>query len=215
MTQAAGDDGNFAVLANIFFMCFETYARPLRHWMETGQLKTSAGSFFVSEDPEKKDLRTLWHDWYKLDTQSDLAKVPKFIQPFAYRIFNTGKSMIFLKRLNKVENLEAPRKTFLSFEDVYPSDSSSSCLPFYALLESAFSNMVNENHVLTSSLLRKELDEQCGLWISLQALEHIYFCKDMSLIGSIDAKIFELIDRGKGGWSDRFLLTDLAQTSFK
>ncbi|KAL5335179.1 Spc98 family-domain-containing protein [Aspergillus crustosus] len=214
MTEAAGDDTNFTMLAQTFFACFETYARPLHQWMQTGQLETSAGSFFVSEVPDKKDLRTLWHDWYQLDTQSDLAKVPEFIQPFAYRIFITGKSMIFLKRLNVVENLEVSRKTSLSFEDVHPPNSASLCLPFHALLESAFSNMVNENHAITSSLLRKELDEQCGLWISLQALEHIYLSKDLSLIGPIDTKIFELIDRGKGGWNDRFLLTELAQSSF-
>ncbi|KAL4804965.1 Spc98 family-domain-containing protein [Aspergillus unguis] len=209
-TQAAGDDEAFVSLAKIFFMAFETYARPLHRWMETGQLETSS-SFFVSEDSAKSDLRTLWHDWYTLNTQA--TNLPKFIRPFAHKVFIAGKSMVFLKRLNMVEELEKPA-TSLRFEDVYPSDSSSLCLPFYALLESAFSKAVDENHSFTSSLLRKELDEQCGLWISFQALEHIYLCKDISLISTIDTKIFELIDRGKGGWSDRFLLTELAQTTF-
>ncbi|KAL4786998.1 Spc98 family-domain-containing protein [Aspergillus varians] len=214
ITQAAGDDENFAVLTNIFFLCFETYARPLRYWMETGRLEASAGSFFVFENSKKNDLRTLWHDWYMLDMQSELANVPKFIRPFAQKIFITGKSMVFLKRLNMMENMEAPGKATLSLEGIYPSNSSSLCLPFYALLESAFSNVVNGHHTFTSSLLRTELNEQCGLWISLQALEHIHLCRDMSLIGPIDSKIFELIDRGKGGWNDRFLLTELAQTAF-
>ncbi|KAL4987915.1 Spc98 family-domain-containing protein [Aspergillus falconensis] len=213
ITQAAGDDENFSPLAEIFFASLETYARPLYRWMKTGQLEDSS-LFFVSENHEKNDLRTLWHDWYLLETQSELAKIPKFIRPFAHKTFITGKSMVFLKRLSMASNLEAPGKTALSFEDIYPSDSSSLCLPFYALLDSAFSNVVNANHAFTSSLLRKELDEQCGLWISLQALEHIHLCRDISLIGPIDAKIFELIDRRKGGWNDRFLLTELAQTSF-
>ncbi|KAL6232090.1 hypothetical protein BDW75DRAFT_28035 [Aspergillus navahoensis] len=213
ITQAAGDDENFAPLVEIFFASLETYARPLYRWMKTGQLEDSS-LFFVSENGEKNDLRTLWHDWYMLDTQSELAKIPKFIRPFAHRTFITGKSMVFLKHLNMADNLEAPGKTALSLEDIYPSDSSSLCLPFYALLDSAFSKVINENHTFTSSLLRKELDEQCGLWISLQALEHVYLCRDISLIRPIDAKIFELIDRRKGGWSDRFLLTELAQTSF-
>ncbi|KAL4977154.1 Spc98 family-domain-containing protein [Aspergillus desertorum] len=213
ITQAAGDDENFALLAEIFFASLETYSRPLYRWMKTGQLEDSS-LFFVSENREKNDLRTLWHDWYLLETQSELAKIPKFIRPFAHKTFITGKSMVFLKRLNIADNLEAPGKTVLSFEDIYPSDSSSLCLPFYALLDSAFSDVVNRNHAFTSSLLRKELNEQCGLWISLQALEHIHLCRDISLIGPIDAKIFELIDRRKGGWSDRFLLTELAQTAF-
>ncbi|KAL4886131.1 Spc98 family-domain-containing protein [Aspergillus karnatakaensis] len=213
LTQASGDDESSATLARIFFSCFETYSRPLHQWIKDGQLDNS-GPFFISEDSEKSDLRTLWHDWYRMDTKAELTKIPKFIQPFAYRIFITGKSMIFLKRLNIVDNLEAPRNTSLNFEDVYPLNTPSVCLPFHALLESAFGNLVNKNHAFTASLLRKELDEQCGLWISLQALEHVYLCKDMSVIGPIDSKVFELIDRGKGGWSDRFLLTELAQTSF-
>ncbi|KAL4760351.1 putative gamma-tubulin complex component GCP5 [Aspergillus foveolatus] len=213
ITQAAGDDENFARLAEIFFASFETYARPLYRWMETGQLEDSS-LFFVSANRKKNDLRTLWHDWYLLETKPELAKIPKFIRPFAHKIFITGKSRVFLNRLNLADNLEAPRKTALSFEDICPSNLSSTCLPFYALLESALNNVINENHAFTSSLLRKELDERCGLWISLHALEHIHLCKDISLIGPIDTKIFELIDRRKGGWSDRFLLTELAQTTF-
>ncbi|KAL4929739.1 putative gamma-tubulin complex component GCP5 [Aspergillus undulatus] len=210
MTQAAGDDNNCAALAHIFFMCFETYARPLRAWMETGSLEASAESF-IFEDREKTDLRTLWHNWYTLNPQAD---IPKFIRPFVPKIFIAGKSMVFLKRLNMTESLEAPENSALTFDDVYPSNSASLCLPFYALLESAFGKVVNNNHRFTSSLLRTELNEQCGLWMSLQALEHIHLCRDISLVGPIDTKIFELIDRGKGGWSDRFLLTELAQTAF-
>ncbi|KAL4904267.1 hypothetical protein BDW74DRAFT_154538 [Aspergillus multicolor] len=213
ITQAAGDDENFALLARIFFSSFETYARPIYRWMESGQLE-GPESFFVSENRRKSDLRTLWHDWYMLDTQSELARIPKFLRGFAHRIFITGKSMVLLKRLNMAESLEAPGKTALNFEDVCPSDPSSLCLPFDALLDSAFSKVVDDNHAFTSALLRKELDERCGLWISLQALEHIHLCRDISLIGPIDTKIFELIDRRQGGWSDRFLLTELVQTAF-
>ncbi|KAL4819721.1 Spc98 family-domain-containing protein [Aspergillus spinulosporus] len=213
ITQASGDDENFARLAEIFFASLETYARPLYRWMETGQLEDSS-LFFVSVNRKKDDLRTLWHDWYLLETKPELAKIPKFIRPFAHKIFITGKSMVFLNRLNLADSLEVPRKTALNFENIYPSNMASTCLPFYALLESALNKVIIDNHSFTSSLLRKELDERCGLWISLQALEHIYLCKDISLIGPIDTKIFELIDRRKGGWCDRFLLTELAQTTF-
>ncbi|KAL2793276.1 Spc98 family-domain-containing protein [Aspergillus keveii] len=212
--QAAGDDENYALLVRIFFRCFETYARPVRRWMETGQLESSAHVFFVNENREKPDLRTLWHDWYTLEKQSESMTIPRFIRPFANRIFITGKSMVFLNRLNTAQEIEPPTNTTLSLEDILPSEPSAVCLPFYALLESALSNAINEHHAFTSTMLRNELDERCGLWISLQALEHIYLCKDMSMIGPIDARIFELIDRGKGGWSDRFLLTELAQSAF-
>ncbi|CEN60418.1 hypothetical protein ASPCAL02858 [Aspergillus calidoustus] len=213
-TQASGDDENYAVLVRIFCSCFETYARPIRRWMETGQLESSAHVFFVRENRDKPDLRTLWHDWYTLEKQSESANTPRFIRPFADRIFITGKSMVFLNRLNAAQDFEPPANTTLSFEDILTPEPSSVCLPFYALLESALTNAINEHYAFTSTMLRNELDERCGLWISLQALEHIYLCKDMSMIGPIDAKVFELIDRGKGGWSDRFLLTELAQSAF-
>ncbi|KAL3463743.1 Spc98 family-domain-containing protein [Aspergillus heterothallicus] len=213
-TQASGDDENYAALARIFFRCFETYARPIRRWMEIGRLESSGHAFFVTENREKPDLRNLWHDWYTLEKQSDSAYIPKFIRPFADRIFISGKSMVFLNRLNLAEDIEPPTNTTFSFEDSLPSDMSSICLPFYALLESALTNAVNEHHAFTSAMLRQELDERCGLWTSLQVLEHVYLCRDLSMIGPIDVKIFELIDRGKGGWNDRFLLTELAQSAF-
>ncbi|PYH97411.1 hypothetical protein BO71DRAFT_373457 [Aspergillus ellipticus CBS 707.79] len=214
LAQATGDD-EFMPLAELFFSCFETYSRPIRLWMETGQLETSPGSeLFIAEERSHGDLRTLWHDWYTADTASRLLEIPKFIQPIAHKIFITGKSMVFLRRLNMSENKETTRKTSLTFEEVLPPGPASLCLPFSALLETAFRRMVEKSHSYMSALLRKELDQQCGLWRSLEALEYIYLCKDMSIFGPIDSKVFDLIDRGKGVWSDRFLLTELAQSSF-
>ncbi|PYI06011.1 hypothetical protein BO78DRAFT_397638 [Aspergillus sclerotiicarbonarius CBS 121057] len=214
LTQATGDDDAFMALAELFFSCFETYARPIRLWMETGQLDSSAGEFFISKDQRDSDLRTLWHDWYTLDKTSRLLNAPKFIQSIAHKIFITGKSMVFLRQLNTSEEDETPRKVSLTFEEVLPPGSASFCLPFSVLLESAFGRLVDDNHSYTSALLRRELDQQCGLWTSIQALEHIYLSKDMSIFGPIDSKIFDLIDKGKGAWSDRFLLTELAQSAF-
>ncbi|PWY80418.1 gamma-tubulin complex component GCP5 [Aspergillus sclerotioniger CBS 115572] len=213
LTQATGDDDAFMALAELFFSCFETYARPVRLWMETGQLDSSAGEFFIYKDQRDSDLRTLWHDWYVLD-KTRLLNAPKFIQSIAHKIFITGKSMVFLRYLNTSEENETPRKVSLAFKEVLPPGSASFCLPFSVLLESAFARLVDENHSYTSALLRRELDQQCGLWISIQALEYIYLSTDMSIFGPIDSKIFDLIDRGKGAWSDRFLLTELAQSAF-
>ncbi|KAL5355690.1 Spc98 family-domain-containing protein [Aspergillus floccosus] len=212
MTQATGDDTEFICLAKLFFACFETYARPIRTWMNTGQLSGS-GAFFVLENRKDHDLRTLWQDWYALDDAAGLLHAPKFIRSIAPKIFITGKSRVFLRQLNVIDDAEHLSNSSLSVEDVLSADSSL-CLPFSALFESALGNLVDQNHTLASSLLRKELDEQCGLWVSLQSLEHIYLCKDMSIFGPIDDKIFDLIDRGRAAWSDRFLLTELAQSAF-
>nr|XP_001400123.2 gamma-tubulin complex component GCP5 [Aspergillus niger CBS 513.88] len=212
LTQAAGDDGLFKALAKLFFSCFETYAHPVRMWMEKGQLDDSAAGFFIRNSQSDSDLRTLWHDWYSLD--AILPNSPKFIQPFASKIFITGKSMVFLRHLNTSEDDETPRKVSLTLDEVLPPDSSAFCLPFSVLLEFSFGKLVDENHAYTSALLRTELGQQCGLWTSLQALEYIYLGKDMSIFGPIDSKIFDLMDRGKGAWSDRFLLTEVAQSAF-
>lgn len=205
MTQATGDDAKFRLLAEFFLSCFETYARPIRLWMEKGQLGPREGTFFVRENPEHGGLRTLWHDRYTMD--ESLGQAPEFLRPVAHKIFNTGKSMIFLQHLSAPE---MDLKTSLSL-DIAPQPSLS--LPFSALLESALEKLVDANHTATSNLLRKELDQQCGLWTSLHALEHIYLCKDMSISSIIDTKIFDLIDR-QGAWNDRFLLTELAQNAF-
>ncbi|KAK6820326.1 hypothetical protein RU639_007530 [Aspergillus parasiticus] len=216
MTQATGDENEFKFLAQLFFSCFETYARPIRLWMEKGELEeTVQGSFFIRDNRSNdQDLRTLWHGWYTLDESAWISSAPKFVQPVARKIFVAGKSMVFLRHLDVSEDETHARKSSLTLRDVFPEDSASVYMPFSALLDSAFGRIIDENHSFTSSLLRRELDQQCGLWVSLQALEHIYHCKDMSVFGPIDHKIFDLIDRGRGAWDDRYLLTELAQSAF-
>lgn len=216
MCQATGADEEFQFLAKLFFSCFETYTRPIRLWMETGQLDLAERTFFVVGRQKDGDLRTLWHDWYTLTENSWLVNAPKFLQSVAPKIFTTGKSMFFLRQLDVLpENLVCLKKSTLIFEDIYPPGSSAPLyLPFSGLLETAFERLVDANHSITSDLLRNELSHRCGLWTSLQALELIYLCKDTSVFSSFDNKIFELIDRGRGGWNDRFLLTELAQSAF-
>lgn len=216
MLQAVGDDNGFRTLADLFFSCFESYMRPIQLWMETGRLDSVGGTFFILENHNDSDLRALWRDWYTLDEASRLQNAPKFVQPVAQRIFTTGKSMVFLRHLNAIPpDTESLEKRKLTFEDIYPRDSSASLsLPFSVQLESAFEKLIKANHSIASDLLQTALDQQCGLWMSLQALEYIYLCKDVSISGTIDHKIFESIDRGRGAWNDRFLLTELAQGAF-
>ena len=55
--------------------------------------------------------------------------------------------------------------------------------------------------------------QRCGLWDSLDALRYVYLGQDLSILGTIDAKIFELMDRGRS-WDDKFLLTEAARSAF-
>lgn len=216
MTQAVGDDAAFQSLAELFFSCFESYIRPIRLWMETGHLNSVEETFFIIENHKDRDLRTLWRDWYALDESSRLPNAPKFIKNVAHRVFTTGKNMVFLRHLNAIPTeTETLQKATLTFKDLYPHHSTSALsLPFSVQLESAFEKFIHANYSTASDLLRTALDQQCGLWTSLQALEYIFLCKDMSIFSIIDHKIFDSIDRGRGAWNDRFLLTELAQGAF-
>lgn len=215
LSHASGDDSIFRYLAKFFFACFEAYIRPVRLWMETGQLDSTQGTFFISDTRQSSDLRNLWHDWYTLDNSSGNLNIPKFVKPAAHKIFTTGKNMIFLRNMNVPPgNLDLLGKASLNFCDICPDEPSLLLLPFSGLLEAAFDKLIDVNHTLTSSLLREQLDEQCGLWTSLQALEYIYLGRDITISSTIDNKIFDLIDKGHGVWNDRFLLTELAQAAF-
>lgn len=218
LTQAIGNDEEFQSLAELFFACFEPYMRPIRLWVESGRLDSGDEAFFILEDHRDRDLRALWHDWYTLDEAYRLPNAPKFLHHVARKVFTTGKTMVFLRHLNAIPTeigCSSTDRAALTFEDIYPSHCSSSlALPFSVQLESAFEKIVDAKHATTSNLLHSVLDQQCGLWMSLQALEYIFLCKDMSVSEIIDHKIFESIDRGRGAWNDRFLLTELAQEAF-
>lgn len=207
MLEALGDESSSQYLAELFFMCFKTYSSSIRLWMETGQVDASDSTFFVRTNRENGDLRTLWHDWFVLDTGHRQQRIPQFLEAGVQKVFTAGKSMVFLRHLNAPPDIEPMR-----FEDLYSQDSSL-LLPFPALVESAFEKLVDVDHSLSASLLRTELDQQCGLWTSLDALQHVYFAKNMSAVSIVDAKIFELIDRGRS-WDDRFLLTEISRTAF-
>jgi gamma-tubulin complex component 5 len=123
--------------------------------------------------------------------------------------------MVFLRNLNvATDELESAHWQPLDFEAVCPDDTTWQLLPFSSLLDQAVENLISTNHTLASSMLREQLNEQCGLWTSLSALQYIYLCKDASLSTAIDSKIFESLDKRGGVWNDRFLLTELVQSAF-
>lgn len=213
--QASCEDHEFRRIAKVFFKCFEVYIKPIQTWIETGKLDKELGTFFIVETGKTQDLNTLWSDWFMLAGQAGRLRAPKFLHVAAGKVLTTGKSMIFLEHLGIMpQNIETNRTAKISYDDVFPSGSSPSLLPFGSLLETAFYRVLNINHELASALLRRHLGESCGLWMSLDAVEHIYFGKDISMSAVIDNRIFQLIDKRQQSWNDRYLLTDLAQDTF-
>lgn len=215
MLEALGDDDAFRGLTELFLSCFKTYLRPVQLWMENGQLDSADTTFFVRVNSGHHGLRTLWHDWYSVDESIQRQNIPRFLETSIRKVFTTGKTMVFLQHLNALpDRSEPPEQSAAVFDTVLPSDSPSSLsIPFSALLEAAFDRMVDANHSSSSDLLGAELGQKCGLWNSLDALQHVYLGKNLSVFSMIDAKVFDLMDRGRS-WDDKFLLTELARTAF-
>ncbi|KAJ5319007.1 uncharacterized protein N7506_011711 [Penicillium brevicompactum] len=206
MLEALGEETSTKSLIQLFFQCFNTYTRSTRLWMETGQVDALDSTFFVKAIRENGDLRTLWHDWFVLDVGDEGQKIPQFLATSVQKVFTAGKSTVFLRHLIALPD------SAVSHEGDHTSEPSL-LLPFPALVESEFEKIVDADHSLSAGLLRTQLDQQCGLWTSLEALHHVYFGKDMSSTSAIDAKVFDLMDRGRS-W-DRFLLTEIARTAFQ
>lgn len=213
MLEALGDGNALPALAELFYACFKTYMRSIQAWMESGRIDAADRTFFVRENSANDDLRSLWHDWYTLDEGPRGQNIPRFLEISIQKVFTTGKTMVFLRHLNALQD-ESLDKPAVTLENVLPLHSSSSlALPFSALVQSALEKLVDANHSVSAGFLRKELDEQCGLWASLDALQHVYLGKDLSVLSMIDAKVFELIDRGRS-WNDKLLLTEVTRTAF-
>lgn len=217
VSQMAGDEETYSFMGKIFLKCFEVYLRPMRIWMEDGDLTKDDKVFFVSEVPGEVDLTTLWNSRFKIrKTQNGILHAPKFLHAVASKIFTTGKTVVVLKHLNQFESLQALRSNVeqrLDFESVC-KPSFLQLAPFPELFDVAFDKWVQSKHHYTSSVLRKILFDSCGLHISLDALSHLYLLADGTSASNFTNTIFDKLDTLNASWNDRFNLTELAQSSF-
>ncbi|CZT53042.1 related to GCP3 (gamma-tubulin complex) [Rhynchosporium secalis] len=214
-SQMNGDEETYEYMGRIFFDCFRMYLRPIRTWMEKGQLENDDKVFFVSETTGEVDLPSLWQSRFKIrKTQDGVLHAPKFLQAAANKIFNTGQSVVVLKHLNQYESLRSARGTepILDFDTVcYPSVR---LAPFSELLVTAFDGWVQSKHHHASSILRKTLFDSCGLQKSLDAFAHIYFMADGITASAFTNNVFDKLDTLNASWIDRFTLTELSQSTF-
>jgi gamma-tubulin complex component 5 len=212
--QAAGEDQEYKLAVAMFLKCFQVYLKPIQVWMERGELDPTLGTFFVM-GLENANLKVLWHEWFALRRVSGALFAPKFLQGVASKIFTTGKSMIFLRRLGvSPETLLSVKSKALIYDDLFPPGDDGLLVPFSGLLENALGVLVDGRHRITSTLLRTQLEEKSGVLQCLQALEYIYLGKDLSRLAYVERRMFDLLDRGSPSWNDRFLLTDLLQQAF-
>jgi len=205
--QSIGSIRSFEFIAKIFFKCLQTYLRPIREWMEYGEVHAQDTTFFVRSSKEDDDstvtgeptLGTIWHDQYTLlkDVHENL-KAPRFVLSVANTILTTGKSVVLLKRIINYETPPIPTsgRPELDFNTVYHDGCSDDAelAPFDELFSSAFSEWIRKKHHSVSSKLRDVLFTNCGLWKTLAALEHIYFGADGAQLSALATAVFEKLD---------------------
>ncbi|RPB02843.1 hypothetical protein L873DRAFT_1833953 [Choiromyces venosus 120613-1] len=221
--QSIGDQISFKFITDIFFACLQTYLRPIHQWMESGELCKGDEVFLISKtrSDEEVELGGLWSDQYSLRTDdSGALKAPVFVHAAATRIFITGKSVVFLKRLlehgipSSTLSVQSQPVVGGGGADINLStvcQNGEYLAPFSDMFAAAFDKWINDRHHSVSSRLRDMLYQACGLWKSLDAIEYIYLCKNGHLFDTFSQALFEKVDKGMQTWSDRFLLTELLQ----
>lgn len=207
--QASGEVGIYSYLADVFLQSLETYLRPIRAWMERGELHHTDNFFFIAAQSSAGE--SVWHDRYVLckDSAGQLS-APKFIFAASKRILNAGKSIKFLTQLGV--NIE------LTFEEP-PLDLKSlggaGITPFSVLFDQLFIEWINSKYKPTSQILKKQLVDVHGLCRCLGALQDIYIFRNGSQLQSFADPIFESLGRKGGSWNDRFLLAEHARNVFQ
>lgn len=213
----AGDYQSYQFMGELFFDCFRVYLRPIRTWMEAGELAKDDRIFFVSESEGDIALAYLWQDRFRLrKTPDGILHAPSFLQSLAARrIFTTGKSVVILRKLGRYDLLKSSRTNLepdLRFQSVC-DPSALSLIPFPELFDIAFEEWIQSKHHTASSILRECLFGDCGLRTSLEALENIYFMQDGATTGVLANAIFDKLSNGNSRWNDRFTVTELAHST--
>ena len=215
-SQTVGKMESFRYFAQMFFECLQTYLRLVRRWMEEGEIDSDDRTFFVHLANRDCDVSSLWHERYGLrKLPSGSVHGPRFVQTTARMIFNAGKSVTFLKAVGSYEEPEQENnKHQLSYESVCGEDALLCIAPFAEAFPIAFEEWVKRHYHSSSSRLHVQLDQKYGLRKTLDILEYLYFSRDGAVFQNFALGIFDLLERGKDGGNDQFVLTDLARTTF-
>lgn len=217
--QLEGDEPVYRFLSPTFLDCFQVYLRPIRLWMEEGQLLPGDKIFFISESKVQVPLTQIWRGKFKLrKTHEGVLHAPRFLQPAVSRIFTTGKSIVVLKQLGRYESVR--RRRGQGAEEEPSLDLAAICppgfelAPFGELFDRAFDEWIKSKHLMTSTSLQHVLFESCGLWSTLDAIHSVFLMADGSAADTFSLAVFNKLDRRHTDWHDRFTLTELVQDAF-
>ena len=218
VSHSIGDSEGFDYLAKIFFECFQAYLKPLQYWMKHGEINKHDQTLFIKQSVEDVPLASIWERRFRLlFDESGSLHAPHFLHVAAKKIFNTGKSVDFLKYLDSTRIEEAihyDEESQLDFHSVCGAQGLTTLMPFSELFDLALERWIASRHHSSSKILRRILENQCGLHRALDAVEYVYFAREGTLSGVLASEIFERMDRGKEAWNDGFLLTELFRSKF-
>lgn len=211
--QLGGDDSAYRFIGELFFECFAVYLRPIRRWMDNGELIDNDESFFISSSPVKVPWSRIWTDQFtlKMTFGGDLF-APRFLQAAASRIFTTGKSIVVLKMLGKhyTTNQKQPESaTQVDFGAI------SDLMPFPEVFRDMFDQWMQSKHHAASATLKRTLFENSKLTAELDVLQHLYLMCDGSRSDHFSNALFNNIDLLNASWHDRFNLTEIAREAFE
>lgn len=215
VAQLDGSESTYRFLGTLFFQCFQIYLRPIRRWMEDGELFEGDKTFFVSDTKAHLPLSQVWHSQFKLRKTTDgNLHAPKFLQPATAKIFMTGKSVVILKHLGKNDNSGAViPEPALNFETLRTTEFADFA-PFSEVFAGAFEQWMMSKHHAASATLRQVLFDSYDLLGVLDNLQRVYLMSDGSQSDIFSFTLFNNLDLLNPNWHDRFTLTELAHEAF-
>ena len=217
LAQMTLEDGLFKYTSEIFFECLGTFIKPIRRWMETGELAPDDDTLPLFVNDTHSDAASLWHDRYvfSLGGRNHLLS-PSFLRPVAEKIFIAGKSIVFLKELGiyDTSSLGSDCEPNLRHDAVCGASDMVPLSPFPELFQTAFERWIASKYSIASSLLRQHILEIDGLMDVLKDFEVLYLGKNGAIFEDFATAIIERMESGRRGWNDRYVLTELARGIF-
>ncbi|KAI0866125.1 Spc97/Spc98 family protein [Xylaria cubensis] len=210
--QLEGDEVAYRFIGHLFFECFAVYLRPIRRWMQSGELTENDKTFFISRSPFDVPRSQAWTDQFKLKrTSQGSLLAPRFLQPAASRIFTTGKSVVVLKLLGKHWPIQEEEPEYATQVDM---NTVTDLMPFAEVFKDMFDQWMQRKHHAASATLKRTLFETYNFWSDLNMLHHIYLMTDGSRSEQFLNAVFNNIDLFNEDWHDRFNLTEMAREAF-
>ena len=215
LSQSVGD-GAYPYLAEVFFECLQAFMKPIRKWMEAGEIESDDEIFFVKRNQSVRNKVSLWSEQFELLQNEDgTLYAPRFLHLAAKKILTSGKSVNMLRALGQNQpSIWAKDEIMLSFDSVCRNLEDDRLSPFPELFAEVFEAWISSKYRLSSYRLSEALISHCGLWTALDAMELIYFARNGSLQLQFARSVFDKFDRGKH-WNDDWVMTSLLQDTFQ